>query len=45
MDYIIPQTHLDLLQGIWKELVRSNDPDATFVDPTVIVGPEEVAPE
>lgn len=29
-NYPIPQSHLELLQRIWEELVLQRDPDALF---------------
>lgn len=35
MEHTVPQSHLGLLQAIFRELALARDPDATFVDPVV----------
>lgn len=41
MEYIMLESHLELLQAILMELVRARDPDATFIAPEVVEGPVE----
>ena len=31
MEHTIPETHLDLLQGIYRAVVMAVDPEATFI--------------
>ena len=43
MEHIVPESHLELLQGIYMELVRQRDADATFVAPVKPSEAEEVS--
>lgn len=41
MDYKIPESHLELLQRIWEELVLARDPDAVFTGILGVSEPEK----
>lgn len=40
MKHTLPESHLELLQGIYMELVKQRDGDAEFVTPDDPVEPE-----
>lgn len=41
MEYIMPDSHLELLQAILVELVKARDPDAVFVARKVVENDSE----
>lgn len=45
MQHTLPETTLEALQQIYRELVAQRDPDATFVAVVAPVEPETPAPQ
>lgn len=40
MEHLIPEVPLECLQEILKTLIRSNDPEATFISPATAAAEE-----
>lgn len=41
MKHVVPESHLELLQAIYRELVLARDEQATFVAPDESTSPED----